>query len=281
MISVLHDPETTISQNTINVQINNPIIQNLPNRSSTTQNEIDNLFGINLFQYQRNNFFLMDELILLGTYSPILKSKEKSNPLDFSRRSEFYLDIEHAPDKTRFHFEPITHGPNTLSEYDEKINNTIAGVSDLWTLTPIISQNQFLIPNREKYSLHKITPKPSLDDVLLNMSQKFDISYIPKLKSFVSMPIILEIPNLPERLDKIIDHISSFIHKLGRTGKSNIDVFHDEEIENFQSITIEYVIKNVTSDQCIEWTESLVSEILTIDENMLDIIRVEIIPDDI
>lgn len=51
------------------------------------------------------------------------------------------------------------------------------------------------------------------------------MSNTEKLESFVARPTTLEIPNLPERLDKIIDQVSEFINKLNCNGESRIDVF--------------------------------------------------------
>ena len=192
---------------------------------------------------------------------------------------ELNIIEENIADNSKF-FVDFFQNTFAFLKSNKKSSSTWLGVDNLLNFSPIVSQADFMLKG-EQIQLLQTAKKPSLNDVLLNIPQKFDNFDIIKLESFISTPTILEILNLPERLDKIICHVNSFIKKLGNNGKSKINVFSDEEIENFQSITIEYAVKNATSDQCIQWTELLVSEIIEIDENMLNMTQVEIIPDDV
>lgn len=276
---ILTEPKTTINQNNIHIYNNVNYTQNISTHLSTTKNNVNTLFGISLFQNQIHEVPSSGDSALHSTYSPTLKSEEQSHYDTFQSKPKPNFLKEKTWGKSEFYVE-VLENYLTFPKSEKKIHSTWVDFDDLSNLSPIVLQ-QDLVPRDEKISLRQTSQKPRLDDILLNIPQKFDISNIVKLKSFILTPTILEIPNLPERLDKIICHVSSFMHKLGYDGKSKIDVFSDEEIENFQSIIIEYAVKNATSDQCIKWTESLVSEIIVIDENMLDIIQVEIIPDDI
>ena len=278
-MKILTESETTINQNNIRTYNNIHFIQNIFTHLSTAQNSANTLFGISLFQNQGHDFPSLGDSVSHSTYSPVLKSKEQLHYDTFQSESKFDVSKEKTWGESKFYVE-VFQNYLTSSESEKKINDTWFDFDDLLKISPVVLQDDF-VPRYEKYSLRQTSQKPNLNDILLNVPQKFDIFDIAKLKSFISTHAILEIPNLPERLDKIICHVSSFMHKLGCDGKSQIDVFSDEEIENFQSITIEYVVKNATSDQCIQWTESLISEIIVIDENMLNIIQVEIIPDDV
>ena len=59
---------------------------------------------------------------------------------------------------------------------------------------------------------------------------------------------------------------------------NKIDIFKDEEIKDFQSISIECYVKGAKSVQCIEWTDEIIYKIIEIDEKILDVLQIEIIP---
>lgn len=278
-MKILTESETTINQNNIFTYIGTDLIENVSAYLSTVQNNMNGLFGISLFQNQLQDFTSLGDSGSYSTHSPSLKLNEQLHYDPFQNNPKSNVSKEKIWGESKFYVESLQNYL-TFSESDKKINNTRLDFDDYLNISPIVLPVDFMSSD-EQLPLRQTIQKPRLDDILLKIPQKFDVCDIAQLRNFISIPKILEIPNLPERLDKIIYHVSSFMNKLGHEGKSKIDVFSDEEIENFQSITIEYVVKNATSDQCIQWTESLVSEIIAIDENMLNIIQVEIIPDDV
>ena len=223
-------------------------------------------------------FSIIDNSPLQNTRSFIIEA-ETTAYSDIALKP-FEIDRNKISDQIETYLESLVDNVNAFSTHEKKIKNTWFGFHGLWDLSPVVLQDQIFMRNNRKSVSHKIIPKLNLDTVMSKMSQKFDISNTANIKKFVSTPIVLEMPNLVERLDKIIECVSSFMSKLDFVGKSEIDVFNDEEIEDFQLITIEYHVKNSTSDQCIQFTRDLVYEITQIDEDMLNMIQVEVIPDD-
>ncbi len=96
-----------------------------------------------------------------------------------------------------------------------------------------------------------------------------------ELREFVSTPEVLDIPHLPERLSAVFELVHAFIGRLNRAGKSRIGVFHDGDSED-KLITIKWYV-NASVDQCIKWADEMVSAIIEMDEDMLDIIMVGVV----
>ena len=276
MIPVLVNSESTTYQSDVNANIRVSHIQNLTAYLPTIQNDLEKSFTSGSLNDKTNNSSILWGLFSSNIHSSVVENDATLFSSITPKLSEFYSD----KNRVEIYAEPLVNGLNIFSESEEKIKSTGVGIGNLWALSPIVLQDKFFISDNKKHTSRKTIPKLDLNTVLSKMSQKFDISNMSELKIFVSMPVILEISNLPKRLDKVIDCVNSFIRKLDPAGKSKIDVFHDDEIKDLQSITIEYFVKNATSDQCIQWTEDLVSEIIKIDEDMLNVIQVEVIPDD-
>lgn len=276
MIPILLNSESTTYQSDVNANIRTSHIQNLTAYLPTIQNDLDKSFTSGSLNDKTNNSSIFWELLSSNIPSSVVENDATLFSSITPKLSEFYSD----KNMVETYAEPLANRLNIFSEYEERIKNTGVGISNLWALSPIVLQDKFFTSDNKKHTSRKTIPKFDLNTVLSKVSQKFDISNMSELKIFVSMSVILEIPNLPKRLDKVIDCVNSFIRKLDPAGKSKIDVFHDDEIKDLQSISIEYFVKNATSDQCIQWTEDLVSEIIKIDEDMLNVIQVEVIPDD-
>lgn len=275
MNSVSLDSDTVIFSNNERIK-KYEFLQNLTTHLPTIQSETDEAFEINSFNSKSENNSNLWELTL-----PSINSSDIEDETTFYHRvvsKSFETDKGENLEQYENHIKSFVNSLSILASED-KIKNTRFSVHDLWDLSPIVLQDKFFTSKGQKYIDHKI-PKSNLNSILNKIPQKFDISNTSKLKEFVLTPTILNIPNLPKRLDRTIDGIISFISKLNCTGKTKMDVFHDKDIDDFQLITIEFFVKHVTSNQCIQWTEELVSEIIKIDEDMLDLIQVEVIPDD-
>ena len=116
----------------------------------------------------------------------------------------------------------------------------------------------------------------NLDRIISEAAAKYDEVDVEDLRGFVSDPAVLYIPRLPERLSAVFDAIHAFIGRLDHAGKSRIGVFHDGDSEDKLITTKWYVSASV--DQCIKWTNEMVSAIIEMDEDMLDIIMVQVVP---
>ena len=86
--------------------------------------------------------------------------------------------------------------------------------------------------------------------------------------------------NFDKQLNQASNMIISFLDTLPIKSKNKIDIFQDEEIDEFQSIAIECYVQGATSVQCIEWTDKIISKIIEIDEKILDVLQIEIIPNE-
>jgi len=117
-----------------------------------------------------------------------------------------------------------------------------------------------------------------LDGVISEASAKFDEVDAKDLREFVSTPAVLDIPHLSGRLADVFETAHAFLGRLDRAGKSRIGVFYDGDAAYDPLITIDYAV-NAPSDQCIRWTTELISAIIEKDEDMLDIIQVEVVPE--
>ncbi len=119
--------------------------------------------------------------------------------------------------------------------------------------------------------------KPTLDDIISNLNNKFNVTDIKTLKEFL-YNLIQTIDNFGERFIQVTDMINEFVNTKASGSENKIDVFRDEEIDDFESIAIECYIKGATSIQCIQWTDEVISKIIGIDEKMLNLLQIEVIP---
>ncbi len=119
--------------------------------------------------------------------------------------------------------------------------------------------------------------KPTLDDMISDLNNKFNVTDIKTLKAFLHNPI-QTVDNFGQQFIQITDMINEFLNTKTSEAKNKIDVFRDEEIDDFESIAIECYIKGATSIQCIQWTDEIISKIIDIDKKMLNLLQIEIIP---
>lgn len=193
--------------------------------------------------------------------------------------SKLDILIEETLIDPKFHFNKFQN--SVIFSQSEKMKASLwRDFSKLLNFPMTVPQNDSISKSKQQLLEQTRRPIRNLNTVLSNIPNKFDISDITQIKNFIYTSAVLDIPSLPARLDKIISYVSSFMHKIKRNGKSKIGVFIDEDIENFQSVTIEYFV-DATAKECRKWTDLLVLEIILMDERMLNIIQVEIIPDDV
>jgi len=136
---------------------------------------------------------------------------------------------------------------------------------------PKISVKKPLIP-----VLHQI----GIDDIISFLHEKFTISDEEELTNFILKTSINLIADFHIKLQTIANLAVDFFKKENIQIVGTIEKFEDDEIKDFESISMSFRTKNVDSDKCFSLTEKLVSEIAKIEPDSLKYLQIEIIPNE-
>jgi len=136
----------------------------------------------------------------------------------------------------------------------------------------------------EKFiSLSKTKPKSSkkegMDETLSKIEEKFNLLNRDELTKFVMKTSVNVINDFHLKLGAISEQAYDFIKNEGIDISGSIEAFKDAEIDNFESISITFLAKNIDSDRCLELTDKLITKIAETEPDVLKYIQIEIIPD--
>lgn len=134
-----------------------------------------------------------------------------------------------------------------------------------------------LLEMPRKFSI-QTKQKSNIDEIILNLNNKFDITNAFELKQFITNNPVQTIEKFGIQLKQVTDMVVSFLDTVSSGSKNKIDIFKDEEINNFQSISMECYVKGSNGVQCIKWTDEIIEKIIEIDEKILNVLQIEIIP---
>lgn len=162
--------------------------------------------------------------------------------------------------------------PNPMAQ-----KNKLVGWENVYAIGSLNADDLFKIPRRFSVQTKQ---KSNIDESISKLKNRFDITNVSELKQFIISNPVQTIENFCTQLNQVTDMISSFLDTLSSESKNKIGIFKDEEINDFQSISIECYIKEANSTQCIELTDEIISKIIEIDEKILDVLQIEIIPYD-
>jgi len=186
--------------------------------------------------------------------------------------------IQSIEPQTNSHTGTVSSRQSLMFWEDLNLNvkrDELIGLLTAHTVDPLNTNEWVKMPR--KFSV-KTNYTHDIDKLISNLKNRFDITNVFELKQFINSASIQTIENFNMQLNQVTDVIISFLNVVSKEFENKIEIFKDDEINDFESISIECYVKGSNSVQCIEWTEELVSKIIEIDKKILDVLQIEIIP---
>ena len=119
-----------------------------------------------------------------------------------------------------------------------------------------------------------------IDEVISLLSDKLTIVNNHDLRKFMMKTAINLDIGFIKKLEKVVQDIHRYFKDKNIDVMGCLELSKDEEIEDFESLSIRFLIKNADSDKCIELTEKLVSDIAEKDDDILRFLQIEVLPDE-
>lgn len=147
-------------------------------------------------------------------------------------------------------------------------------INQIVTERLLIRESQF----NEIPSLKIESESNELEELIGTLYKNFEIKEPDALRKFFLKKSVLSVPKFTHEFDGLSKKLDEFFKEQNITYGGNIQVFHDHEISNLETISITIKIKNKTPSECVKLLHQLIINIVELNESILNDVQIQILP---